>query len=467
MCCPGCGPEQRLSIGRNGIISRRRKHRLPFAALTALAFNASLGLTAYVAAHAVNNAYGRDRPQYEASSDAISATRAEIDKRFARLSEHGDQGPKETWSSFVREELDAGDMTTVRGLLLAAPAMLGDGLDGQALKARLEVSGEDGEEAILNAALVYLPEDVQMRYEDLNAPISERYGLAEQSEAGQPEVIAPDPEEVRLSSDPDPGPLAISPQAAPGMDYDVQDRGEFRVLGDMRDLAMQAARWSRPASEASAVDNDVDEMNFILSGIGLTLLDPQAQEGASVVLSSRRADRLNDRFEAYMERRIFRAAPPDRLREELAGRLRHSFEFVSNSEIIGAAFRAVADPIALKGLNEDLRIIQDIVEQTSAMSAVTILSSVRSSADLHRARLIAMAGGDRAVALARYDETHFLESARTIIPWSNALRLQLAGIAASLCLMVVLALNVLWRSFIRTRPVRRSAIYALQEAPGL
>ncbi|MBU6318750.1 MAG: hypothetical protein KGS00_03785 [Alphaproteobacteria bacterium] len=447
-------------------MSRRRKHRLPFAALTALAFNASLGLTAYVGAHAVNNAYGRDRPQYEASSEAISATRREIDKRFARLSTQGDQGPRETWSRFVREELDAGDMTTVRGLLLAAPAMLGNGLDGQALRARLEVSEDDGEEAILNAALVYLPEDVQMRYEDLNTPISERYALAVPADIGQPDDIQPETAEASPSVAPDPEYLTMESPAA-SLAGEAQDRGEFRVLGDMRDLAMQAARWSRPATASSALNDDVDEVSFILSGIGLTLLDPQAQEGASVVLSSRRADRLNERFEAYMERRIFRAAPPERLRNELAGRLRDSFEFVSNSEVIGAAFRAVADPGALKGLNEDLRIIQDIVEQTSAMSAVTILSSVRSSADLHRARLIAMAGGDRAVALARYDQTHFLESARTIIPWSNALRLQLAGIAASLCLMTVLALNVLWRSFMRTRPVRRSAIYALQETPAL
>ena len=448
-------------------MSSRRKHRLPFAALTALAFNASLGLTAYVGAHAVNNAYGRDRPQYEASYEAVEATRREIDKRFARLSAQGDESPKETWSSYVREELDAGDMTTVRGLLLAAPAMLGNGLDGQALKARLEVSEEEGEDAILNAALVYLPEDVQMRYEDLNTPISERYGLTVQPDTGQTEFVQSDQPDASSSIAAGPDDLTGEPQAAPAPEGEVQDRGEFRVLGDMRDLAMQAARWSRPSPASSAVSDDVDEVSFILSGIGLTLLDPQAQEGASVVLSSRRADRLNERFETYMERRIFKAAPPDRLREELAGRLRDSFEFVSNSEVISAAFRAVADPGALKGLNEDLRIIQDIVEQTSAMSAVTILSSVRSSADLHRARLIALAGGDRAVALARYDETHFLESARTIIPWSHALRLQLAGIAASLCLMTVLALNVLWRSFTRTRPVRRSAIYALQEAPAL
>lgn len=441
-------------------MSRRRKHRLPFAALTALAFNACLGLTAYVGAHAVNNAYGRDRPQYETSPEGIAATRHEIDKRFGRISAQGEAGARETWSTFVRNELEAGDMTTVRGLLLAAPAMLGKGLDGQALKARLDVSDETGDEAILNAALVYLPEDVQMRYEDLNTPINERYGLATDAAPPSPEV---DPSEFTY----EPAPLTTEPveEAAP-TETGAENREEFRVLGDMRDLAMQAARWSRPATLAADMDEEVDEVSFILSGIGLTLLDRQAQEGASVVLSSRRAGRLNERFEAYIEKRILRAAPPAQLKRELAGRLRDSFEFVSNTDVVASAFRTVADPSALKGLNEDLRVIQEIVETTSALSAVTILSNVRSSADLHRARLIAVAGGDRAVALARYDENHFLEAARTVIPWSNVLRLQLAGIAASLCLLGILSLNVLWRSFTRARPVRRSAIYALQEAPS-
>src|SRR6185436_18123798 len=56
------------------------------------------------------------------------------------------------------------------GLLLAAPAMLG-GSDGDALKARIAVADETGERALIDAAVAYLPEDVQDAYERRSASI--------------------------------------------------------------------------------------------------------------------------------------------------------------------------------------------------------------------------------------------------------------------------------------------------------
>jgi hypothetical protein len=90
---------------------------------------------------------------------------------------------------------------------------------------------------------------------------------------------------------------------------------------------------------------------------------------------------------------------------------------------------------------------------------------VRDGSDLLRARLVAQAGGNRAVALARYDGEHLLETARTVITWNNALRMQLAGLGACLLLLAFIAMNVLWKSFTRDKPKRRSAVYALDEVP--
>ena len=88
---------------------------------------------------------------------------------------------------------------------------------------------------------------------------------------------------------------------------------------------------------------------------------------------------------------------------------------------------------------------------------------MKDGSDLRRAQLVARAGGDRAVALARYDGEHLLDTARTVITWNNALRLQVAGLLACLVVLGFIALSVFVKSFTRGRPKRRSAVYALDE----
>jgi hypothetical protein len=119
--------------------------------------------------------------------------------------------------------------------------------------------------------------------------------------------------------------------------------------------------------------------------------------------------------------------------------------------------------IAKRWSPSDLRIVRDIARDTSPISAVAILSQVKDGADLQRAALVARAGGDRAVALARYDGDHLLDSARTTINWNNALRMQLAGLIACLALLGIIALSVFWKSLTRDRPKKVSAVYLMDE----
>jgi hypothetical protein len=425
-------------------MNRRRKHGLPFAALAALLFNAALCLAPFIGVRALSNAYGENRPQFETSSQAIAATRQAIDNRFARLANAKDGGePRDNWANLIREEIDSGDMTTVRGLLLAAPAMLSNSADGQSLKARIAVSNGAGEEALIDAALAYLPEDVQDAYEKRNAPIVSMFSNSAPADAveGAREAGAG---EARLTND--------APNDAA---EDAVRQSEFRVLGDLRDLAMLAARWAR--------EDRIDEFAFTLSGVGLILADNEAREGASIALSARRAQRLDPKFEEYLQRKLFAAAPPQRLKRQLVGEFQGEFGYVSNTGVIETVFRASADRAALESLQQDLRVIHEIARDTSAMSAVTILSQVHDGGDLRRAKLIAEAGGDKAVALASYDGEHFLDAARTVITWTNTLRLQVAALAVCFVVLVLISFNVLWRSFMRDRPIRRSAVYGLDE----
>ncbi len=415
---------------------RRTKRRAPFAAYAALAFNVLICISPFVASKALLTAYGDGRMQRAASEDSVDATRAAIDGRFARLARRTGGQNRETWADFVRAELEANDLTAVRGLLMAAPQMLSPE-EAQSLEARIAVADGGGQQVAINAALSYLPEDLQAEYERKSAPLIAQFAAAEASET----EAAPEAAEegfVFAPGSPDTGP------------------SQFSVLGDLRDLSLQAARWTR--------NGRIDEFAFALSGVGLILADDAARNGASIALSANRAQSLDPEFVEYLERKLYYAAPPQRLKRQLGSKLQHEFGYVTDGPgILEEVFHTSADPEALELLLGDLRLINDIALATSPTSAVTILSLVRNSSDLRRARLVSQAGGDKAVALAVNEPQRLLDSARTVIEWTPGLIFQAAVLSICLLLLVIMAGKVLHESIRRSSPQRRSAVYQLEE----
>jgi hypothetical protein len=413
-------------------MNRRRKRRLPFAAYAALAFNAAICLTPFIAARAISTAYGDKKPAFEATPEAITATLQAMDARFTKLSTDGDGAPRDVWSSMVREEVEANNMTSARGLLLSAPAML-DGADGAALKARVAVADDSGEEAVIAAAVAYLPEDLQDEYERRSAsPLA----MFSNSASGAP-AEAPAPQEPPAANDED----------APA---------RFSILGDLRDLSLQAAGWARR--------DRIDEFAFTLAGVGLILADTEAREGASIALSARRSQTLDPEFQAFLERKLFEAVPPAELKKVLEAEFQSDYGYgTTGPAVVESVFKSSVDRVALESVLADLRILREIANDTSAQAAVAIISKVKDGSDLRRAQLVARAGGDRAVALARYDGDHLLDTARTTITWTNALRLQVAGVLTCLVLLGFLALSVFVKSFTRSRPKKFSAVYLGEE----
>jgi hypothetical protein len=433
---------------------RTQRKSKPFAAYAALLFNASLCVAPFIAARAVSTAYGERRPLYEASSEAIAATRQAIDGRFERLAASGQGQPMEVWAGYVREEMEKDDMAMVNAFLLAAPSML-NGPDGQALEARISVSDTQGEQARIDAALPYLPDDLQAAYERRSASFVTRHVRGVENASLQAGGAGSAGATPAVAS----GTFVNQATAVPVAEEDGQ---EFNVLGDMRNLSVQAGNWVH--------DEQIDQFALILQGIGLTLADREAREGASVLLAARRAQRLDDRFEAYLERKIYSAVPPERVKGRIRDAFQREFGYGDNGEIVTAAFKEAADAPALASLLDDLRVIRDIAHETSpsasvtsAAAAVTILALTRDGADLRKARLVTQAVGNAAPALATYDPDGFLDTAKTVITWNNALKLQLAGLGACFALLVLISLNVLWRSVTRNKPKRRSAVYGLDE----
>lgn len=415
---------------------RRRKRRHPFAAYAALAFNLLICVTPFLAARTLFIAFGEEHLRTSATDESVDATKAAIDGRFERLARRNGGQDRDTWAEFVGQELEAGDMPAVRGLLLAAPQMLAPD-EAESLQARIAVADGGGPQVAISAALSYLPEPLQAEYARRSAPLSAQFDTAEASEADPAAASGDDGYELSAGS------MTVS-------------ASQFSVLGDLRDLSLQAARWTR--------NGEIDEFAFTLSGIGLILADDDSRNGASIALSAKRAESLDPDFVEYLERKLYLAAPPQRLKRQLSAKLQHEFGYVTDGPgILEDVFRSSADAASLELLLSDLRLINDIAQATSPMSAVTMLSLVRNSSDLRRAKLVSQAGGDKAVALAQNDPGRLLNSAKTVIEWTPALMMQAAALFACCLLLIIVSCNVLFESIRRSTPQRRSAVYQLEE----
>lgn len=417
-------------------MNRRRKRRLPFAAYAALIFNGALCVTPFMAAHLVSAAYG-DRPTaFEATPEAIVATRQAMDERFQQISADDEAEPRQVWANLVRKSLEEKELPLVRGLLLGAPAML-DGEEGDALRARIAVADATGEDAVLQAAVAYLPEDLQDAYERSTQSIVSMFSASAPATA-----------------------VATSAPSVPVVQTADERRIETNRLGDIRQHTMTAVGWAN--------DDNTDVHAFLLSGIGLILADPEAREGASVAMSTLRTRTQGPvPFKTYLAKRIEDVVPVDEVKHLLSAELHYEVSYTPDaSAVVERVFRSTIDREKLEGLLAEFRILRDIASDTSVEAAIAIVSRVSDGVDLRAARLVAAAGGERAVALEHFDGDNLLETARTVIPWTNALRLQAAGVAACLALLAFVALTTAWKSFRRNRPVRKSAVYLMEETPA-
>ncbi|MEQ1608636.1 MAG: hypothetical protein ABL956_06675 [Hyphomonadaceae bacterium] len=422
-------------------MNRRRKRRLPFAAYAALIFNAAICVTPFLASHVMSTAYGNKRPAYQATPEAITATRQAMDTRFLEISTRPDKASREVWAEMVRTSLEEKEMRRVRGLLLGAPAML-DGKDGEALRARIAVADGAGEEALIDAAVAYLPEDLQDEYDRRTTPLQSIFTASAPASAvpGAAPAVATTPGSAAL---------AVAREG--------DSRVELNRLGDLPQHTRTAVGWAN--------EDHTDVTSFLLSGIGLILADPEARAGASVAISTflTRKEGVVP-FKLYLQNRIEDVVPVAEMKRLLAAELQNEVGFTpKNAEVVARVFKTTIDKAKLEPLLAEFRILREIAQDTSDESAVAIISRIKDRADVNRAQLVARAGGDRVVPLADYDGENLLETARTTVTWTNALRMQVAGLLACLALLAIVAVSVLWKSVTRDKPKKVSAVYLMDD----
>lgn len=436
-------------------MNRRRKRRIPFAAYAALIFNGALCATPFMAAHLISQAYGDQRPAFLSTPEAMAATRQAMDERFQQISQKDDVAPRKVWSDLVREALKDEDMGRVRGLLLGAAAML-DGKDGEALRARAAVSTGNSDDAIVEAALAYLPDDVQGIYENIS-----NKSVVGMFNASAPASAVPGATAAIPTSAPALNSMVVEDAADDASDDGARSATRINLLGNVRGHAKAAVNWAN--------DDKADlPTDFLLSGIGLILADEEESEGASVAMATLRIRTAAPiPFKQYLTRRIEDVVPVPEMKKALAAELGNQLSYTPAAEaVVARVFKTVIDREKLAPLLAEFKILREIAHDTSVESAIQIVSRVNDGVDLRAAGLVAAAGGDRAVALEHVDGDNLLETARTVVPWTNALKLQVAGVAACLLLLAFVALTTFWKSFRRGRPVKKSAVYLMEEHPA-
>lgn len=392
-------------------------------------------IAARVLGSAFSGAAFSDSPGIE----AIDQTRKNMDDAFASFAPRNPGDRYEFWYDIVDRELTEQDVAAAHGFLLAAPQML-DRKDVKELTVAADAERLNrADDRLTAAALRKLPTTISLKYEE--AQVSARV-VDVQSDA----VDATEPVEDGSAADAD-------GQGGPDIEITsarATDDTRFRLLGTFQDLAENSERWMR--------GERTDGIALKITAIGL--IEAESADGlsdaniraASILKSALRSGRLTDDFRDYLTARVNAAIPDHELKPALETALGGLTTTEVRTERVKAAFKDAIDARGLQRLEADLEQIDRIGILTSPGAAVTLIEQIEDSADLRRVRLIAEAGGDRAVALVKQSGSAALRIADTGVRWTFQMVLQVMGMTAAAISLVF----VTWSTFRRNiRPRKK------------
>ncbi|HAE27147.1 MAG TPA: hypothetical protein DCG58_08300 [Hyphomonas adhaerens] len=391
--------------------------------MQAVVFNSMLILLPVIGAQVLGAAFSGSAFSDSPGIEAIDQTRKNMDEAFASFAPRNPSDRYEFWYDVVDRELSQRDVAAAHGFLLAAPQML-DRKDVKELMVAADAERLDrADDRLTAAALRKLPTAISLKYEE--AQVSERVVDVQSGLVETPVIDAADAGDAPLA-----GPeVEVSSERA-------ATESRFRLLGTFQDLAENSERWVR--------GDRIDEVALKITAIGL--LEAETADGlsdaniraASILKSALRSRRLTDDFQDYLSARVNAALPDSDLRPALEAALGELTTIDVRTERVKAAFIDSIDARGLQRLETDLEQIDRIGLLTSPAAAVTLIEQLEDSADLRRVRLIAEAGGDRAVALVKQSGAGALRIADTGVRWTIQMVLQVMGMtAAGLALIFV------------------------------
>ena len=428
-------------------------------------FNSLLILLPVIGARAVGNAYDQDLTSREGAAEALQHASEKLLDELATIGPRDENSKLPYWQDRIVAELDARNMSAVRGYMLAAPQMLGRDLGEQIrVRAEAEVTGTP-DERLIRAAMQKLPEAVATRIletERFNPPAP-----GPSSGDAVPQIAAASPagaEPLEASSaetpaPPEGAPPPVADEAASAPEPTLEgepivlqanvrseDERRFQILGSYADLSNMSQHW---------IEGDrSDELVVKLTGLGLVQQDysdglsDAAALSVSILKSARRSQRLTPGFSAYLDEQVDAALPDERLQPALEEAFAELATTDVRAERVRAAYAASVDQAGLASLEGDLDQIQRLAAQTSPGGALTILAVIEGGADLQRARLLAEAGGERLIVLVREQGRESLKIADAGISWNRNTVLEIMSLTAAGMLLFWVMLSTV-RLYIR------------------
>lgn len=403
--------------------------------MLAVMFNSLLILLPVIGARAIANAASQDLTSPESIAETLQRAEARLLEELSLTGPRVEDRKLAFWQGRIMDELEARNMAAVRGYLLAAPQLLGREMGQQLrLRADAEVLGTQ-DERLIRAALLKLPENVAAEIE-----ATERF-IPPQPVSGMPDPPEPGDMSADTSSpDTDFEPIVLRPNAQP------EDERRFQLLGSFADLSAMSRDWDQ-GERSDALIMKLTALGLIQQDYSDGLSDAAALS-VSILKSARRSQRLTTSFTDYLEARV-EAALPD---EVLAPRIREALSGLATSEVradrVREAFAGAVNRAGVSRLEEDLEEIRRLSARTSPAGALTILSVVDDGTDLHRARLLAEAGGERVIVLIREQGAQALALADAGISWNRNTVLEMMSLTAAGMLLFWVMLSTV-RLYIR------------------
>lgn len=403
--------------------------------MLAVMFNSLLILLPVIGARAISNAYDQDLTSREGAAEALQHANVRLLEELTTFGPRDEDSKLPYWQDRIIAELDARNMSAVRGYLLAAPQMLGRDLGEQIrVRAEAEVTGTP-DERLIRAALQKLPENVALRIME-----TERYtppaaqapaARPEQAPGAEPEQAAADPAADSDEAAPQEPDAPASAEAPIVLQANVrsEDERRFQILGSYADLAAMSQRW---------IEGDrSDELVVKLTGLGLVQqeysdgLSDAAALSVSILKSARRSQRLTPSFSDYLGEQVEAALPGTALEPALQEAFRDLATTEVRAERVRAAYSGSINQAGLAPLEADLDQIQRLAAQTSPSGALTVLAVIEDGTDLQRARLLAEAGGERLIVLVRERGREGLKIADAGISWNRNTVLEIMSLTAA------------------------------------
>lgn len=379
------------------------EHRVGW--MSAMLFNAFLFLIPFIAANIMITGYTGVPYHGPATAEILADTGRDIDRAFENLPRN-DATARTEWAALISQKLEERNMSAARGFLLAAPQML-SATDQRSIRVAAEADPSGNEdERLMRAALLFVPSDIRVNYETSLRPRGVDLINIEETEPST------EPVEIAAAS-------LVTANATASL-ASMTHTPAFSVLGTVEDLVSRSRSWMRGNRQRA----------FEMRLTGIAMASPPSTTGlesedlikaASILKTAWRSGRLHPSYERVLSQRLASALPDETLTANLEVALSDVAILTVRAQRVQDAFAKSIDPLVTARLGSEFQQIAQIADATGPRGAISLLEHAQSPADVSRARLLAEAGGHRAVALASQLGPKALEIAgETSIKWNRA-----------------------------------------------